>query len=108
MRYRRIMLVAAWLTAGAALAQGPSGFHEDWALRAAAASPIEYRLGSPTILAASRKSPFRFSDGSEGGVLNKPPPSPMDRAAVLGTERAWVGGRPPLDCAMTPMDARCH
>ena len=108
MRYRRIMLVAAWLTAGAALAQVPSGSHEDWALQPAAASPVHYRLGSPTVLAASKKSPFRFSDGSDGGVLNKPPPRPMDRAAVLGTERVWVGGRPPLDCAMTPMDARCH
>jgi hypothetical protein len=108
MRYRRIMLVAAWLTAGAAMGQVPSGSHEDWALQPTATSPARYRLGSPTVLAASTKSPFRFSDGSDGGVLNKPPPRPMDRAAVLGTERAWVGGRPPLDCAMTPMDARCH
>jgi hypothetical protein len=108
MRYRRIMLVAAWLTAGAAMGQVPSGSHEDWALQPTATSPARYRLGSPTVLAASTKSPYRFSDGSDGGVLNKPPPRPMDRAAVLGTERAWVGGRPPLDCAMTPMDARCH
>jgi len=108
MRYRRIMLVAAWLTAGAAMGQVPSGSHEDWALQPTATSPARYRLGSPTILAESKKSPFRFSDGREGGVLNKPPPRPMDRAAVLGTERAWVGGRPPLDCAMTPVDARCH
>jgi len=107
MRYRRIMLVAAWLTAGTALAQAPSGSRENWALQTAA-SPARYRLGSPVVLAESKKSPFRFSDGSDGGVLNKPPPRPMDRAAVLGTERAWVGGRPPLDCAMTPMDARCH
>lgn len=108
MRYRRIMLVSAWLAAGAALAQAPSGSPEDWTLQPAAASPVEYRLGSPTVLAESKKSPFRFSDGREGGVLNKPPPRPMDRAAVLGTERAWLGGRPPLDCAMTPVDARCH
>ncbi|MBT2143385.1 MULTISPECIES: hypothetical protein [unclassified Rhodanobacter] len=108
MRYRRIMLVAAWLTAGAAMGQVPSGSREGWTLQPTATSPARYRLGSPTVLAASTKSPFRFSDGSDGGVLNKPPPRPMDRAAVLGTERAWVGGRPPLDCAMTPMDARCH
>jgi hypothetical protein len=108
MRYRRIMLVAAWLTTGAALAQAPSGSHEDWARQPAATSPVQYRLGSPVVLAESKTSPFRFSDGSDGGVLNKPPPRPMDRAAVLGTERAWAGGRPPLDCAMTPMDARCH
>jgi len=108
MRYRRIMLVAAWLCAGTALAQVPPGFREAWSPRPAAAGVVEYRLGPPTVLAESRKSPFRFSDGRDGDVLNKPPPRPMDRAAVLGTERAWVGGRPPLDCAITPLDARCH
>lgn len=108
MRYRRIMLVAAWLSAGAALAQSPSDAREVWALRPVATGTVEYRLGSTIVLADSGSSPFRFSDGREGGVLNKPPPRPMDRSAVLGTERAWVGGRPPLDCAMTPLDARCH
>ncbi|AGG87985.1 hypothetical protein [Rhodanobacter denitrificans] len=108
MRYRRIMLVTAWLSAGTALAQAPSDSSADWSLRPAAVGAVEYRLGSPMVLADAGSSPFRFSDGREGDVLNKPPPRPMDRAAVLGTERAWVGGRPPLDCAMTPLDARCH
>jgi hypothetical protein len=108
MRYRRIMLVAAWLTAGTALAQAPSDAREAWAWRPAAVGAVEYRLGSPTVLADAGSSPFRFSDGRERDLVNKPPPRPMDRAAVLGTERGWVGGRPPLDCAMTPMDARCH
>ena len=108
MRYRRIMLVAAWLSAGAALAQAPSDSGGNWTLRPALAGAVEYRLGPPAVLAKAQRSPFRFSDGREGDVLNKPPPRPMDRAAVLGTERAWVGGRPPLDCAITPLDARCH
>jgi hypothetical protein len=52
-------------------------------------------------------SPFRFDTGRRGpyGTL---PPSPMDQAAVMGSGRAWSDGRPPLDCARTPMDARCH
>jgi len=52
-------------------------------------------------------SPFHFDTGRRGprGTL---PPSPMDQAAVMGSGRAWSDGRPPLDCARTPMDARCH
>jgi hypothetical protein len=112
MRYRWIMLVFIGLlvTATAAPASTPvttPGLDGSWALQPAAASSVEYRRRSP-VIPGSEKSPFRFSDGSEGSVLNEPPPRPMDREAVLGTGRAWLGGRPPLDCAMTPRDARCH
>ena len=48
MRYRRIMLVSAWLTAGAALAQVPSGSHEDWALRRAGLRRSHDETGTPT------------------------------------------------------------
>lgn len=111
MRYRHILFVSAWLVATAATAQatGPTpGARADWTQQPAATSAVDFRLGSPTVLEPAGKSPFRFSDGSEGGVSNQPPPRAMDREAVLGTERAWLGGRPPLDCAMTPLDARCH
>lgn len=112
MRYRRIMLVFMGLLVTATAAQTATpvttpGLDGSWALQPAPASSVEYRRGSP-LIPSSEESPFRFSDGNEGGVLNEPPPRPMDRAAVLGTDRAWLGGRPPLDCAMTPRDARCH
>ena len=81
MRYRRIMLVAAWLTAGAAMGQVPSGSHEDWALQPTATSPARYRLGSPTVLAASTKSPFRFSDGSDGERRRVPGATELVRRA---------------------------
>lgn len=29
-------------------------------------------------------------------------------AAVMGTGRAWFDGRPPLDCAQTPLHAKCQ
>ncbi|MHB1058702.1 MAG: hypothetical protein ACYC0F_12575 [Rhodanobacter sp.] len=109
MRYRRIMLVFMGLlvTATAAQTTTPVTATGSWALQPAPASSVEYRRGSP-LMPSLRESPFRFSDNNEGGVLNELPPRPMDRAAVLGTDRAWLGGRPPLDCAMTPRDARCH
>lgn len=111
MRFRRIILVATWLVAGTAVAQisepAPASSARARLQLQVPASPIEYRLGPPRR-ADRPRSPFRFVDGGEGSVLNQPPPRPSDRDAVLGTERAWVGGRPPLDCAMTPMDAKCH
>jgi hypothetical protein len=116
MRYRHVMfvsawLVSAWLAAAAATAQAVEpapGSRANWTLQPAATSAMEFRRGSPIVLEPSGRSPFRFSDGNDGGVSNQPPPRAMDREAVLGTERAWLGGRPPLDCAMTPLDARCH
>ncbi len=74
----------------------------------ASSTSSDYRAGSLSVPGDANTSPFRFSDGREGDAWNKAPPRPMDRDAVLGTERAWLGGRPPLDCAMTPLDARCH
>ncbi len=71
-------------------AQGSSDYHVGWRWR-------ETRTPSP----------FRFDTGRRG-TRGSLPPSPMDQAAVMGTGRAWSDGRPPLDCARTPMDARCH
>ena len=71
------------------------------------ASEVAYRVGSAPPLEA-RSSPFRFVNDRQRGVLAQPPPQAMDRAVVLGIERGWVGGRPPLECARTPMNAACH
>jgi hypothetical protein len=110
MRYHQIMLACAWLASSAALAQTPTptGSADDWVLQPAAASSSDYRSGLPGVPGAKAESPFRFSDGSGRGLLDKPPPQPTDRDFVLGTGRAWLGGRPPLDCAVTPHDPRCH
>ncbi len=90
------------------MAQTPSTAPGDWAVQPAAGHSSDYRSGTPSVPGDSKSSPFRFSDGREGSMLNKPPPLATDRDAVLGTGRPWMGGRPPLDCAMTPIDARCH
>jgi len=107
-RYRRMMVLSSWLVAGVALAQVPPSSASDWTLQPAPSASGDYRAGARLVPGASGSSPFRFSDGREGSVLNKPPPQATDRDAVLGTGRPWLGGRPPLDCAMTPLDARCH
>lgn len=108
MRDRRIICLLACLIAGAATAQTPAASHDDWTLQPAASSSSDYRADSLSVPGDPARSPFHFSDSRVGDALNKAPPRPMDRDAVLGNERAWLGGRPPLDCAMTPLDARCH
>lgn len=113
MRYRRIVLVSAWLVFGVAAAQADETTTPATSTSAAAplppapANPLHRQLDTSRRETVSR-SPFRFVDPDEGSVLNQSPPRPSDRAAVLGTERAWVGGRPPLDCAAMPRDAECH
>lgn len=108
MRHRQMICLLVWLLAGTAAAQTPGTTHDDWTLQPAASSSSDFRTDSLSVPGDPNSSPFRFSDGRDGGALNKAPPRPMDRDAVLGNERAWLGGRPPLDCAMTPLDARCH
>lgn len=51
-------------------------------------------------------SPFAFRDARR--YRDPPPPRANDRDVVLGLGRAWVGGKPPVECASTPMDAACH
>lgn len=113
MPYRRITLFSALLVsavaavaAAQAIPSTPSPGY-NWTLKQASTDTIDYRRGT-SIIANPSDSPFRFRDPNEGSPLNVPPPSAMDRAAVMGIERAWTDGRPPLDCARTPMDAACH
>lgn len=68
---------------------------------------VDYRSDRPLVVNAPQ-NPFKFRGPNEGSLLHKPPPRPMDRAAVMGTGRAWSDGRPPLDCVQTPLNAKCH
>lgn len=111
MRYRRLVFIPAMLMASATLAQtsplAPSRPTDRWTMTPAATGSVDYRSDRPLVANASQ-SPFKFRDPDEGSLLNKPPPRAMDRAAVMGTGRPWFDGRPPLDCAQTPLNAKCH
>ncbi|HEY8681780.1 MAG TPA: hypothetical protein VIM06_01295 [Rhodanobacter sp.] len=109
MRYRILAVVPAWLmvvAAAHAMPQSTPRPSDSWAVPPAASSSVGYRSGSPT--ATPDKSPFKFKDRHLHGQQEPPPPGAADKAAVMGTERAWQNGRPPADCAQTPMDAGCH
>jgi hypothetical protein len=85
-----------------------SGASDSWTAHpAAAASASDFRDH------ASREAPptrehFKFKRREPSGPMSQPPPSANDKAAVMGTDRPWQSGRPPVDCAQSPMDPTCH
>ena len=112
MRIRHMMLIATSALAVAAMAQAapqaaPSTSPSDsWAKPASAAPPPRSHVALPGSAAAG--SPFKFKRRSERGPADQPAPSANDKAAVMGTERPWQNGRPPVDCAQTPRDPACQ
>jgi hypothetical protein len=110
MRFRHVLMASTWLLATAALAQtqpAPSSQSDSWATHPAAASSTTFRSHA-TVEATPSHSPFKFKERQRTGPADQPPPSATDKAAVMGTDRAWQNGRPPVDCAQTPMDATCR
>lgn len=110
MRFRLVLIASTWLTAAAAMAQTPpptSSQSDSWAVHPATASSTSFRGHSP-LEATPARSHFKFKDRPRTGPMDQPPPSATDKAAVMGTDRAWQNGRPPVDCAQAPMDATCR
>jgi hypothetical protein len=110
MHFRRVLMASTWLLATAAMAQTPpaaSGQSDSWAARPASASSAGFR-GHAAVAATPASSPFKFKDRQRTGPADQPPPGANDKAAVMGTDRAWQNGRPPVNCAQTPMDATCR
>jgi hypothetical protein len=110
MRFRCVLMASTWLLATAAMAQtspAASGQSDSWATHPATASSTTFR-GHAAVDAAPTHSPFKFRERQRTGPADQPPPSATDKAAVMGTDRAWQNGRPPVNCAQTPMDATCR
>ena len=113
MRYRRSAFLVTLLMAATAVAQtsapASSGRNESWTWQPASASSASYSDRAPTVASAGGGH-FKFSDSRQdrNGPSSQPPPSAMDKAAVMGGDRPWLDGRPPVDCARTPMDPTCR
>ena len=113
MRYRRSVFFMTLLMAATTMAQTPapvlSSRSESWVSQPAAASSASYHDRAPTMTAAAGEH-FKFRDHRQDrdGPLSQPPPSAMDKTAVMGSDRPWLDGRPPVDCARTPMDPTCR
>jgi hypothetical protein len=112
MRIRNVLLVAtgmfvlATMAHAAPQAVASSASSDSWAKPASAATLPRSRVALPGR--ATTASPFKFKQRSEQGPADQPPPSANDKAAVMGTERPWQNGRPPVDCAQTPRDPACQ
>ncbi len=58
--------------------------------------------------AGTANSPFHFKQPDTRGPAYKPPPQANDKAAVMGQQRPWQNGRPPVDCSLEPRDPACR
>lgn len=106
MRIRNLVLLSLCLPAFAATAQTAS---DQWKAPAPAASVApahDYRLHGND--AAAKPSPFKFKSGRKTWEKEPPPPRANDQNAVMGTQRPWQNGQPPVDCAQTPHDPSCR
>jgi hypothetical protein len=111
MRYGLCAMVSMMLFASAAMSQSvppaPSQASDSWTSRPAESS-TSYVNGHSAMDAPKTKDHFKFKDRSYTGPASEPPPGANDKASVMGKDRAWQSGRPPLDCAQTPQDPKCH
>lgn len=107
MIFRVLLMLSATLVVTVAVAQ---------------TSPVEYarssdrRESAPATAASTgyradrmlpgsdSHGPFHFKQPARRGPAYAPPPQANDKAAVMGKQRPWQNGRPPVDCAMEPRD----
>jgi hypothetical protein len=111
-RYRCCLCVSTMLFAAAVAAQtvppASSRANDSWGAHPAVAASVSgYRSHAP-LETPPAKQHFKFKRREPSGPMSQPPPSANDKAAVMGADRPWQSGRPPIDCAQTPMDPTCH
>ncbi|HEY0197000.1 MAG TPA: hypothetical protein VGC19_00490 [Rhodanobacter sp.] len=110
MRYRVCATVSMLLLASAAMAQSvppaPSSANDNWSSHPAEAATT-FVNGHSAMEAPKSKEHFKFKDRSMTGPASEPPPSANDKASVMGKDRDWQNGRPPVDCAQSPHSSGC-
>ncbi|TAL83817.1 MAG: hypothetical protein EPN74_13380 [Rhodanobacter sp.] len=110
MRYRLVVLLPAFWLAAVATAQTvpapPAADHLRLTLPPGMTQHPTDKITAES--GATRAIHFRFDAGKRNRLLQRPPPRPMDRAVVMGGQRPWLGGKPPVNCAFTPMDPLCR
>jgi hypothetical protein len=109
-RYRICAGLSTLLFASVAMSQTATppitNANDNWASHPATSSSTF--SAHPSTQASQPKEHFKFKDRSNMGPSSAPPPSANDKSSVMGSDRAWQDGRPPLDCAQTPQDPKCH
>ena len=113
MRIRSLVFLPLYLLAVAAVAQTvmPAASQQDdqWSRPAAATSAaVAHGNALPGSDTMAKPSPFKFKSERKTWEPEPPPPRANDQNAVMGTERPWQNGQPPVSCAQTPHDPACH
>ncbi|CAM5245474.1 hypothetical protein [Rhodanobacter lindaniclasticus] len=110
MRKVSSLLLPLCLVSVAALAQSaPPAASDQWQQPATSASVAAHAATPlPGGDAAAKPSPFKFKGERKAWTDEPPPPQANDKAAVMGKQRPWQNGRPPLDCAARPRDPACR
>ena len=113
MCFRASLILCTMLMAGTAAARtgtpDQAGQNDRWEALPAAAGSSRYpadRLLPGT--AGTANSPFHFKQTGRSGPAYKPPPQANDKATVMGQQRPWQNGRPPVNCAVEPRDPACQ
>jgi hypothetical protein len=110
MRYRLCAMVSMMLFVSAAMAQSvppaPSQASDSWTSHPAEAATT-YVNGRPVMDEPKGKEHFKFKQRSYTGPADQPPPGANDKAAVMGKDRDWQNGRPPVDCGQSPHSSGC-
>ena len=110
---RASLMFCAMLLAGTACAQsgtpGHAGQSDRWEAAPAptsSSSDAAARLLPGT--AGTADSPFHFKQTTQRGPASKPPPQANDKATVMGQQRPWQNGTPPMNCTLEPRDPACR
>lgn len=111
MRYRIFVFFSICFMASALSAQViPSSTvkgADSWSEPAPASSIVVNRDHESSASKPS-SSPFKFKRDERPLPGDKPPPSAMDKASVLGLQRPWQNGQAPVDCASSPHSSVCQ
>jgi hypothetical protein len=99
-----VLLFASTVIAQSVPSTPPS---DSWSTHPASSSTT-FSRDSQSSRQSQNKSHFKFKDRNDLGPINQAPPGANDKAAVMGTDRQWQDGRPPVDCGATPHDPSCH
>ena len=113
MVFRGLLMGCATLLAGAVAAQAAAPRqttqNDHWDAAPAAAGSSSYRADRALPGGGSSShSPFHFKQPDRRGPAYAPPPQANDKAAVMGQQRPWQNGQPPVDCALEPRNPVCH
>ena len=96
------------LVCASALAQSvPPPASDQWQPAAAASVASHAATPLPGGATAAKPSPFKFKGERKAWMEEPPPPRANDKAAVMGKQRPWQDGRPPVDCAVHPRASGC-